>query len=134
MIKLDTIDELKTVLDTSTSGDRPLLPGVVYCAVDSHGNELFKHASGKRGLGQDDPMTLDAVFWLASFTKVLTGIACMQLVEQGRIDLDNASGVEKVLPELASIQVLDNDGIGRLELRPQQTKITLRMLLNHTGQ
>ncbi len=33
-------------------------------------------------------MTLDSVFWIASMIKALTATAAMQLVEQGKLQLD----------------------------------------------
>lgn len=134
MIASSTAESLRNILDAATAGKNPSLPGVVYCAVDSKGEEFFKHVSGRRGLNHEDAMTFDTVFWLASFTKLLTGIACMQLVEQGMISLDNPDEVERAAPELAAVQVLDRDDGGHFHLRPQDRRITLRMLLNHTGE
>ena len=45
-------------------------------------------------------MTADSVFWIASMTKAITSAAAMQLVEQGKLSLDEPIG--KVLPDLAS--------------------------------
>ena len=50
-------------------------------------------------------MTLDTVFWIASMTKAVTSTAAMQLVEQGKLRLDEP--IADVLPELASPQVLE---------------------------
>jgi methyl acetate hydrolase len=70
------------------------------------GNEvIYEGAFGKRDLSKDDPMTLDSVFWIASMTKAVTSAAGMQLVEQGKLSLDEPIG--KVLPDLASPQVLE---------------------------
>jgi D-alanyl-D-alanine carboxypeptidase len=41
-------------------------------------------------------MDMDTVFWIASCTKMIVGIACMQLVEQGKFKLDDADIVDKV--------------------------------------
>ncbi|KAE8384899.1 beta-lactamase/transpeptidase-like protein [Aspergillus alliaceus] len=70
-------------------------PVLVYCAVDRKGDVLL------------NSMSLDAVFWIASCTKLITSIACMQMVKQGDLALD-----------------------GALE---RSRGITLRMLLNHTS-
>jgi beta-lactamase class A len=43
-------------------------------------------------------MTADTVFWIASCTKMIVGIACMQLVEQGKLALDDVELVEKIAP------------------------------------
>ena len=107
---------------------RKALPGVVAVVVNADGEEIFAHASGYRGLESPDLMTLDTVFWIASCTKLVTSIACMQLVEQGRITLDDAEHVEQLCPELGELCVL-RDG----ELVERKRGITLRMLLTHTG-
>ena len=74
-------------------------------------------------------MTLDSVFWIASCTKMIAGLACMQLVEQGKLHLDDGDEIENLIPELRNLQVLQKDG----KLVPKNKKITLRMLLSHTG-
>src|ERR1700712_5572373 len=107
------------------------IPGVVAIAAD--GNEvIYQGAFGKRDLSKDDPMTLDSVFWIASMTKAVTAAAAMQLVEQGKLSLDEPIG--KVLPDLASPQVLEGfDAQGEPKLRPATKPITLRHLMTHTA-
>src|SRR5207244_11613571 len=68
----------------------------------------------------------------ASMTKAVTSDAARQLVEQGRLQLDQPSG--NVLPELAAPQVLEGfDDAGAPRLRPAKRPITLRHLLTHTA-
>ncbi|OOG00708.1 hypothetical protein ASPCADRAFT_125721 [Aspergillus carbonarius ITEM 5010] len=74
-------------------------------------------------------MELDSVFWLTSGTKLVTAIACMQLVEKGVLRLDDVELVEKLSPELEAVQVLQDDGT----LVPKERGITIRMLLTHTA-
>ena len=107
------------------------IPGVV--AVASTGNEvIYQGAFGKRDLSKDDAMTADSVFWIASMTKAVTTAAGMQLVEQGKLSLDEPIG--KVLPDLASPQVLEGfDAKGEPKLRPAKKPITLRHLMTHTA-
>ena len=77
-------------------------------------------------------MTTDSVFWIASMTKAITTAAGMQLVEQGKLSLDDPIG--KLLPDLASPQVLDGfDAKGEPKLRPAKNPITLRQLMTHTA-
>jgi methyl acetate hydrolase len=93
---------------------------------------IYQGAFGKRDLSKDDPMTLDSVFWIASMTKAVTSAAGMQLVEQGKLSLDEPIG--KVLPDLASPQVLEGfDAKGAPKLRPAKKPITLRHLMTHTA-
>ena len=107
------------------------IPGVV--AMAATGNEvIYQGAFGKRDLSKDDAMTADSVFWIASMTKAITTAAGMQLVEQGKLSLDEPIG--KLLPDLASPQVLEGfDANGEPKLRPAKKPITLRHLMTHTA-
>src|SRR3982075_2503171 len=107
------------------------IPGVVARAAT--GNEvIYQGAFGKRDLSKDDPMTADSVFWIASMTKAITTAAGMQLVEQGKLSLDEPIG--KLLPDLAAPQVLEGFGAdGAPKLRPATKPITLRHLMTHTA-
>jgi len=111
--------------------DAKEIPGVV--AIAATGNEVISQgAFGKRDLSKDDPMTADSVFWIASMTKAVTTAAGMQLVEQGKLSLDEPIG--KLLPELASPQVLEGfDAKGEPKLRAAKAPITLRQLMTHTA-
>lgn len=58
----------------------------------------------------------------------------MQLVEQGRLSLDDTDQVEKLCPELAKVKILTGfDENDKPILVEKKKKITLRMLLSHTG-
>ncbi len=110
------------------SGD---IPGVaaMACTRDAM---LYEGAFGTRRLGVNKPMAIDTVVWIASMTKPITSAGVMQLVEQGRIGLDDAAG--RWVQELASVQVLEGfDGAGSPRLRPPKRPITLRHLLTHTS-
>src|SRR5437868_5791921 len=107
------------------------IPGVV--AMAATGNEvIYQGTFGKRDLSKDDAMTAHSVFWIASMTKAITSAAGMQLVEQGKLSLDEPIG--KLLPDLASPQVLEGfDANGEPKLRPAKQEITLRHLMTHTA-
>ena len=107
------------------------IPGAV--AIAATGNQIiYQGAFGKRDLGKEDAMTADSVFWIASMTKAVTSAGAMQLVEQGKLSLDEPIG--KLLPDLASPQVLEGfDANGEPKLRPARTPITLRNLMTHTA-
>jgi methyl acetate hydrolase len=112
--------------------DDGIVPGVVALATNDR-DVVYAGAFGLRALGQPAaPMTLDTVFRIASMTKLVTVIAAMQLVEQGRLALDEPIG-ERV-PELRDVLVLDGfDAEGNPRLRPPRSSITLRQLLTHTS-
>jgi CubicO group peptidase (beta-lactamase class C family) len=107
------------------------VPGVVAMATDRNA-VLYEGAFGERVLGQSEPMTLDTVVWIASMTKALTSAAAMQLVEQGKIDLD--APATDVVPEIGAAQVLEGfDSGGQPKLRAPRRPITMRHLLTHTA-
>jgi methyl acetate hydrolase len=113
------------------AADAKEIPGVVAVAATPD-DILYEGAFGKRDLVKGSDMTLDSVFWIASMTKALTATAAMQLVEQGKLKLDEP--IAKILPDLATPQVLEgfNDK-GEPSLRPAKGEITLRQLLTHTA-
>jgi methyl acetate hydrolase len=101
-------------------------------AAATDGGTFYEGAFGKRSLDGDADMTPDSVFWIASMTKPITCTAAMQMVEQGKLKLDDPIG--EVLPELKSPRVLTGfDRSGRPRYRPAQRPITLRHLLTHTA-
>lgn len=107
------------------------VPGVVAMAATAKG-VLYEGAFGPRGLDQSDEMTLDTVFRIASMTKAIASVAAMQLVEQGKLKLEDP--VPNIDPALASPQVLEGfDASGAPRLRPAKRPITLRHLLTHTA-
>jgi methyl acetate hydrolase len=123
----------KTLIDQvlRTAVDTHQVPGVVALAANDKG-VIYQGAFGKRAVGQGAEMTLDSVFWIASMTKAITSTAAMQLVEQGKLQLDEPIG--ELLPELKSPQVLEGfDPSGAPKLRPAKRPITLRLLLTHTA-
>jgi len=105
--------------------------GVAALAADARG-VIYEAAYGKRDLAGPAGVTQDSVFWLLSMTKAITATACMQLVEQGKLGLEQP--MSQVLPQLAAPMVLDGfDASGRPKLRPAKRAITLRHLLTHTS-
>ncbi len=113
------------------AADRGDVPGVVAMAATRDG-PLYHGAFGVRALPDGPAMTPDTVFWIASMTKAVTSTAAMQLVEQGKLALDQP--VAELLPELAAPQVLEGfDAAGEPRLRPARRPITLRHLVTHTA-
>jgi CubicO group peptidase (beta-lactamase class C family) len=92
------VSALQSLMNDTTSDPVKNAAGVVFVAVNKLGEGIFEHASGTTGLGVDAPMTTEHSFWIASCTKMITGIACMQLVEQGHLTLDDVELVERICP------------------------------------
>jgi methyl acetate hydrolase len=109
----------------------PAVPGVVAMATDRQRN-IYEGAAGLRRLGRDEAMTTDTVFAIFSTTKAITGTAVLQLVEEGRLDLD--APAKTYVPEIARLQVIEGfDAQGEPKLRPPKREVTTRMLLLHTA-
>jgi CubicO group peptidase (beta-lactamase class C family) len=84
------------------------------------------------------PMTQDSIVRIYSMSKPLTGIAMMQLYEQGKWQLDDP--VSKYVPEYAAMKVLTYDKDGKVVMKDgkpvlsDQTKpATMRELMSHTA-
>jgi CubicO group peptidase (beta-lactamase class C family) len=82
-------------------------------AVASHNKIIFSKALGMADLEQSVPMTTGSVHRLASLSKPVTGTIIMDLVEQGKLDLDVSA--RQYLPELPE----------------SYQKVLLRQLLSH---
>jgi methyl acetate hydrolase len=106
-------------------------PGVVAMATDRKAN-IYEGAAGKRELGKDQPMTTDSVFAIFSTTKAVTGVCVMQLVEEGKIKLEDPA--KKYVPEISELQVLEGfDAEGKPKTRAPKRDITVNDLMLHTS-
>lgn len=123
---------LQTIADailSQTTGRAGGVPGVVAMATDRQGN-FYEGAAGRRSLGGEAPMTLDTVMAMFSTSKALTGTLVMQLVEEGRLSLDDAA--RQYAPELGEIEVLQGfDAAGQPITRPPRRDITINDLMLH---
>jgi CubicO group peptidase (beta-lactamase class C family) len=115
--------------DAVTRGD---VPGVVALVVDRD-KVLYHEAFGKMNVAKNVPMARDTIFRIASMTKAVTSVGVMQLVEQGKIGLDD--DVSKFLPRLKSPQVFSkvDERAGTYLTQPAKRPITIRQLLTHTS-
>ena len=73
------------------------------------------------------PMKADALFWIASQTKPITGVAVMMLVDEGKLSLDDP--IEKYLPEFKTQMLVIDKEAPRKPAHP----ITVREVMNHTS-
>jgi methyl acetate hydrolase len=120
-------------IDTALSRavESKAMPGIVAAAATDKG-VLYEGAFGKRELGKPAAMTPDTVVWIASMTKAITATAAMQLIERGKLALEQTAS--EVVPQLASARVLEGfDAAGKPRLRAPKRPITLRHLLTHTA-
>lgn len=119
-----------TIADALTAAlDAAGIPGAI-AIVGTREGIRETAVLGHRGNGT--PMTADTMFQLASMTKAVVSVAAMQLVEQGKLDLDAPIG--DLLPDLADARVITGFADdGSVRTRPAARPITLRHLLTHTS-
>ncbi|MGO9701954.1 MAG: serine hydrolase domain-containing protein [Xanthobacteraceae bacterium] len=123
------LPHIDSLLRTAVSAGE--IPGVVALAAGDSG-VVYEGVFGWRRLGSGQRMTRDTVFRIASMVKVITTVAALQLVEQGKLSLD--APVPDIDPALGAPQVLEGfNAAGRPELRPAKRPVSLRQLLTHTA-
>ena len=99
-----SIQTVKSVLDGIVAEGATGAPGLVFCAIDKAGNNLVEYATGTRGVQSQEPMDMDTTFWVASMTKIVATIACLQLMEQGAASQQLSSTDSKVQERLVRLQ------------------------------
>ena len=95
-------------------------------ALIRDGRVTFVKAYGLRNVEQKLPLKTDTVMYGASLTKATFAYLVMQLVDEGKLDLDKpiAAYLPKPLPEYPRYKDLADDA--------RWQKLTMRMLLSHT--
>lgn len=104
----------------------------VSALVWQDGREAYFGAFGHAEREAGRPMRRDTLVQIYSMTKPVTGVALMQLYEQGRFSLDDP--VARYLPEFAGVRVhAGTDANGQPILVAPQRPPTIRDLLRHTA-
>ena len=126
---LASIGEIDAGLKASISASG--VPGVVAMAANAQ-SVIYEGSFGLRNRNLPEKMSTDTIFRIASMVKLLTSVAAMQLVEQGKLDLD--APAETIDPTLSAELVLTGfDAKGAPQLRKPTKPFTLRNLLTHTS-
>jgi methyl acetate hydrolase len=105
------------------------VPSVVAIAADREGI-IYEGAAGSRVPGQDEPVNADTHFRIMSMTKMITTVAALQLMEQGKLDID--APIEEYCPEFNDVLVLERVDADRPVLRAPASKATIKQLITHT--
>jgi methyl acetate hydrolase len=108
------------------------VPNVAAIAADRDG-VIYEGAAGPRVAGEagSDPVSVDTHFRIMSMTKMVATAAALQLVEQGKLDLD--APIARYRPEFAELQVLEGFDGDTPRLRPPASEATVRQLITHTA-
>lgn len=102
------------------------IPAVVMGKISKDGQMQF-FSKGPSRWDRNDTISKKNIFKIASMTKALASVAALQLVEQGKITLDEP--LNEYLPEMSSIKILNKNN----EIIEPKNSITLRHLLTHTA-
>lgn len=104
---------------------REKVPGLALALI-ADGKPVYVKAYGLRSVERQQPLATDTVMYAASLTKLVFAYTVMQLVDEGRIELDRpiTAYLKKPLPEYAKYAELAAD--------PRWKALTPRMLLDHT--
>jgi CubicO group peptidase (beta-lactamase class C family) len=96
------------------------------------GREAYFGSAGYADREAKRPMSRDAIAQIYSMTKPVTGVALMQLWEQGKFGLDDP--LSKYLPAFESMQVYaGKDAAGQAIYHPASRPITIRDVMRHTA-
>ena len=106
------------------------MPGVVVGVTGTDGVPDVLSA-GKLRVDGDAPVKPDTMFRLMSMTKAFASVAALQLIEQGRLELDQE--VASVLPAFGELKVLEGFDGDTPRLREPTRQAKIRNLLNHTA-
>lgn len=100
--------------------DRREIAGAVTMVVTAD-RVLHREATGRANLATGKPMPADALFWIASMTKPVTGAAILILQDEGKLSVGDP--VAKYIPEFAALKTPSG--------RPAD--LTITQILSHTS-
>ena len=109
-----------------------VIPGGVFLVAEKGKIKYFK-SFGFDDQSMNKPYENDNIFRIASMTKSLTVVSVLQLMEKGKLDLDDP--VSKYIPSFKKTMVLDrfNSSDSSYTTVKQKKEITIRNLLTHTS-
>lgn len=99
--------------------------------VARHGQIGSVDAVGLADIAGKQPMRVDHLFWIASMTKPITGLAVMLLQDEGKLNVEDP--VEKYLPEFKGQWLVREKSTSAFMLVQPERPITIRDLLTHTS-
>src|SRR5258707_330678 len=103
--------------------------------VQQHGKPVYHETFGVQDVVSKTPITDQTIFRLSSLTKAITSVVAMELIQDGKIKLDDP--VSKYIPSFANMKVgvgkKAEDGTKTLELVALTRPITVLDLLRHTS-
>lgn len=105
-------------------------PNVVAVVGDADGLR-YTGAAGAQGPGMPQAVDGDTVYRIMSMTKMVVTVAALQLMEQGKLNLD--APVADYYPDFAQRKVLTGFDGDRPLLRAPTRQVTVQQLITHTA-
>ena len=103
--------------------------------IQQHGKPVYHESFGVQDVVSKTPITDQTIFRLSSMTKAITSVVAMELIQDGKIKLDDP--VSKYIPSFANVKVgvekKAEDGTKTLELVPLIRPMTVLDLMRHTS-
>jgi len=126
---VERLARVDALLDSYVNDGR--IAGVV-ALVLRDGKPVYQRAVGWADKEAGRKMTMDTEFRIASQTKALTSVAILQLMEEGKLTLNDKAG--KWIPtfEKTQVSIRNENGVGT-SLVAARRPITIRDLLTHTA-
>ena len=106
------------------------MPGAVL-AVSKNGKLVIFKPYGYLDKAANKPMTTDAIFNLASMTKVMAAVSGLTFYEEGKLPLN--APISNWLPQFKDMKVGKVDADGNLTTVPAKNPITVQDLMRHTN-
>ena len=100
-------------------------------AVSKNGKLTIFKPYGYLDKASNKPMTTDAIFNLASMTKVMASVGALTFYEEGKLPLN--APISNWLPQFKDMKVGQVDADGKLNLVPAKNPITVQDLMRHTN-
>ncbi len=96
-------------------------------------NPILEKSYGYKDITSNEGLNLDHIFRLSSLSKLITSIAVMQLVDQGKINLNDP--VENYIAGFKNTEILDSINPETLDYisHPANNKLTIHHLLSNTS-
>ena len=125
---LDTDDIKKITTHFNAYVDNGSLPNISIL-IKKDNTEIYRHSHGFADIEQQISVSDKTIYRIYSMTKPVTGVAIMQLVENGQLRLNDK--VSKYIPAFKNTQVINLE-FQDYVVKPKR-EITIRDLLTHTS-
>ena len=125
---LDIDDKEKITNHFNAYVDNGNLPNLSIL-IKKNNKEIYRHAYGYADIDQQINVDKKTVYRIYSMTKPVTGVAIMQLIENGKLRLNDK--VSQYIPAFKNTKVINLD-FQDYVVKPKR-EITIRDLLTHTS-